>query len=156
MKGIDAEIAEFFNETAAGVTKPIVIIDDATNRRLRWMIHKRVLVVMVVTYFAQTLDKGYVKTLCDHGGRPLIWRQDFELCLHHGDPTRHEASRAAVCMADHMWCVDVVSSRHILRTQQCLHYSSLHRNVCDDTRVMVWHTEYFCSTVSAGNSRPIG
>ncbi|EIM88123.1 MFS general substrate transporter [Stereum hirsutum FP-91666 SS1] len=58
MKGIDAEIAEFFNETAAGVTKPIVVIDDATNRRLRWMIHKRVLVVMVVTYFAQTLDKG--------------------------------------------------------------------------------------------------
>lgn len=60
MKGIDAEIAEFFNETAAGVTKPIVVIDEATNRRLRWMIHRRVLLVMVVTYFAQTLDKGYV------------------------------------------------------------------------------------------------
>lgn len=60
MKGIDAEVAQFFSETAAGATKPVVAIDDATNRRLRWMIHKRVLVVMVVTYFAQTLDKGYV------------------------------------------------------------------------------------------------
>ena len=54
-----------------------VEIDEATDRRLRWMVHKRVLVrvhasgytvtglitvalqvVMVVTYFAQTLDKG--------------------------------------------------------------------------------------------------
>lgn len=60
MKGIDAEVAQFFNETAAGVTKPVVEIDEATNKRLRWMIHRRVLVVMVVTYFAQTLDKGYV------------------------------------------------------------------------------------------------
>ncbi len=55
--GIDAEIANFFAE-AAPVTKDIVI-DEVTNRRLRWMIHKRVLLVMVVTYFAQTLDKGY-------------------------------------------------------------------------------------------------
>jgi hypothetical protein len=54
-------------------------IDEATNKRLRWMIHKRVLLVMVsaclylviclwfksfssqvVTYFAQTLDKGTI------------------------------------------------------------------------------------------------
>ncbi|EIN10598.1 MFS general substrate transporter [Punctularia strigosozonata HHB-11173 SS5] len=53
--GIDAEIAQFFAET----DKPIYI-DPETNRRLRWMVHKRVLVVMVVTYFAQTLDKGTI------------------------------------------------------------------------------------------------
>jgi len=35
-----------------------VVIDEATNARVRWMVHKRVLVVMVTTYFAQTLDKG--------------------------------------------------------------------------------------------------
>ncbi|KII95361.1 hypothetical protein PLICRDRAFT_170021 [Plicaturopsis crispa FD-325 SS-3] len=54
--GIDAEVAQFFAENQADAAK--IVIDDATNVRLRWMIHKRVLVVMVVTYFAQTLDKG--------------------------------------------------------------------------------------------------
>lgn len=38
--GIDNEIANFF---ASQGTAPIVI-DDATNARLRWMVHKRVLV----------------------------------------------------------------------------------------------------------------
>ncbi|KAJ4473483.1 MFS general substrate transporter [Lentinula lateritia] len=58
--GIDAEVAEFFASLAPDTSKggKAVVIDDATNRRLRWMIHKRVLVVMVVTYFCQTLDKG--------------------------------------------------------------------------------------------------
>ncbi|KAG7449332.1 MFS general substrate transporter [Guyanagaster necrorhizus] len=51
--GIDAEVANFFASQDAPA-----VVDDATNRRLRWLIHKRVLVVMVVTYFAQTLDKG--------------------------------------------------------------------------------------------------
>ncbi|KAJ7576126.1 major facilitator superfamily domain-containing protein [Mycena floridula] len=54
-RGIDAEVAQFFGDAH----KPVVI-DDETNKRLRWMIHKRVLVVMVVTYFAQTLDKGTI------------------------------------------------------------------------------------------------
>ncbi|KAF5393940.1 hypothetical protein D9757_000166 [Collybiopsis confluens] len=59
--GIDAEVAEFFAHAADACKdgKPIVI-DEKTNIRLRWMIHKRVLVVMVVTYFCQTLDKGTV------------------------------------------------------------------------------------------------
>ncbi|KAJ6629145.1 MFS general substrate transporter [Mycena sp. CBHHK59/15] len=52
--GIDAEVAQFFAQNAS---KPVVI-DEATNVRLRWMVHKRVLAVMVITYFAQTLDKG--------------------------------------------------------------------------------------------------
>ncbi|KAJ7499069.1 MFS general substrate transporter [Mycena latifolia] len=52
--GIDAEVAQFF---AAQANEPVVI-DEATNLRLRWMVHKRVLTVMVITYFAQTLDKG--------------------------------------------------------------------------------------------------
>ena len=56
--GIDAEVAKFFADSSRPSGE---IIDKATNERLRWMIHKRVLVVMVVTYFAQTLDKGSVK-----------------------------------------------------------------------------------------------
>ncbi|KAH8106299.1 MFS general substrate transporter [Cristinia sonorae] len=55
--GIDAEVAKFF---ADGAETRGIEIDDATNRRLRWMIHKRVLVVMVTTYFAQSLDKGTI------------------------------------------------------------------------------------------------
>ncbi|KAF7352941.1 MFS general substrate transporter [Mycena venus] len=53
--GIDAEVAQFF--ATQGHDGPVVI-DEETNKRLRWMVHKRVLVTMVVTYFAQTLDKG--------------------------------------------------------------------------------------------------
>ncbi|KAF7355160.1 MFS general substrate transporter [Mycena sanguinolenta] len=52
--GIDAEVAQFF---ATQVHEPVVI-DEETNKRLRRMVDKRVMVVMVVTYFAQTLDKG--------------------------------------------------------------------------------------------------
>ncbi|CAE6341464.1 unnamed protein product [Rhizoctonia solani] len=54
--GIDAEVANFF---AAREGKNIVI-DEATNKRLKRMIDKRVLLVMVVTYFLQTLDKGTI------------------------------------------------------------------------------------------------
>ncbi|KAI0788160.1 hypothetical protein C8Q74DRAFT_1216620 [Fomes fomentarius] len=54
--GIDAEVAEFFAKQ--GTSGPIEI-DEETNRRLRWMVHKRVLVVMVTIYFAQALDKGW-------------------------------------------------------------------------------------------------
>ncbi|KAF7331961.1 hypothetical protein MKEN_00076400 [Mycena kentingensis (nom. inval.)] len=52
--GIDAEVAQFF----AQADQTPVVISEAENVRLRWMVHKRVLTVMVITYFAQTLDKG--------------------------------------------------------------------------------------------------
>lgn len=35
-----------------------VEIDEATNKRLRKMIDRRVLVIMILTYFLQALDKG--------------------------------------------------------------------------------------------------
>ncbi|KAJ7576561.1 MFS general substrate transporter [Mycena floridula] len=53
-RDIDAEVAQFFGDAH----KPVVI-DDETNKHLRWMIHKRVLVVMAVTYFAQTLTINF-------------------------------------------------------------------------------------------------
>lgn len=46
-KGIDAEVAEFLAQ-ASSDTKGKVI-DEATNKRLRWMIHKRILVCVVMT-----------------------------------------------------------------------------------------------------------
>lgn len=53
-KGVDAEVAQFF----AAQEGERVVITDSENRRLRMKVHKRVLTVMVVTYFAQSLDKG--------------------------------------------------------------------------------------------------
>ncbi|QRV84106.1 major facilitator superfamily transporter [Ceratobasidium sp. AG-Ba] len=54
--GIDAEVANFF--AAQGDKK--IVIDEATNKRLKRMIDKRVLFVMVTTYFCQALDKGTI------------------------------------------------------------------------------------------------
>jgi hypothetical protein len=48
---VDKEVAKYASET-------IVEVDEETNTRLRRMIDKRVLAVMVFTYFIQTLDKG--------------------------------------------------------------------------------------------------
>ncbi|KAH7107946.1 MFS general substrate transporter [Auriculariales sp. MPI-PUGE-AT-0066] len=53
-RGIDSEVANFFAQEEG----ERIVIDEAENKRLRTMVHKRVLIVMVVTYFAQTLDKG--------------------------------------------------------------------------------------------------
>ncbi|KAH8898130.1 major facilitator superfamily transporter [Thozetella sp. PMI_491] len=48
---VDKEVAAYASET-------VVEIDEATNKRLKRMIDKRILLVMVVTYFVQALDKG--------------------------------------------------------------------------------------------------
>jgi hypothetical protein len=37
--GIDSEVADFFASS-----NKVIVIDEATNVRLRWMVHKRVLV----------------------------------------------------------------------------------------------------------------
>ncbi|KAL3448289.1 major facilitator superfamily domain-containing protein [Aspergillus insuetus] len=48
---VDKEIAQYAGGEA-------IVIDEATNKRLRKMIDRRVLVIMVCTYFLQALDKG--------------------------------------------------------------------------------------------------
>ncbi|KAJ5169212.1 uncharacterized protein N7482_004806 [Penicillium canariense] len=48
---VDQEVAKYATNTA-------IEIDEATNKRLKHMIDKRILVVMMVTYFLQCLDKG--------------------------------------------------------------------------------------------------
>lgn len=37
---------------------PGIEIDEATDKRLFWMITRRILVIQIVTYFFQSLDKG--------------------------------------------------------------------------------------------------
>ncbi|KAH2464708.1 hypothetical protein KXV71_003371, partial [Aspergillus fumigatus] len=49
---------ELDQETAAYANSTAIHVDKATNRRLFWMINRRVLVCMLATYFCQALDKG--------------------------------------------------------------------------------------------------
>lgn len=48
---VDDEVAKYASEAR-------VVIDEATNTRLRRLIDRRVLIIMVITYFLQALDKG--------------------------------------------------------------------------------------------------
>lgn len=48
---VDAEVAKYTSDVR-------VDIDEATNKRLRKLIDRRVLAIMIFTYFLQALDKG--------------------------------------------------------------------------------------------------
>ena len=48
---VDKEVAKYASEI-------IVEIDEETNNRLKRLIDRRILVIMVFTYFIQALDKG--------------------------------------------------------------------------------------------------
>lgn len=48
---VDKEVAKYASET-------VVEISEAENKRLRRLIDKRVLSIMIFTYFLQALDKG--------------------------------------------------------------------------------------------------
>ena len=50
---VDKEVAEY-----AGGER--VVVDPETDKRLKKMIDRRVLVIMIVTYFLQALDKGTI------------------------------------------------------------------------------------------------
>jgi hypothetical protein len=48
---VDPEVAKYASEK-------VIPIDDETNKRLKRLIDRRVLVIIVFTYFLQALDKG--------------------------------------------------------------------------------------------------
>lgn len=48
---LDPEVAKY-------ATTEVIEIDEVTNRRLRRMIDRRILPIMVISYFLQALDKG--------------------------------------------------------------------------------------------------
>ncbi len=54
-RGIDAELAVFLAQ--ASVNKKGQVIDEATNRRLRWLIHKRILVCLFLAYINLCLHR---------------------------------------------------------------------------------------------------
>jgi hypothetical protein len=59
---VDPEVAKYASQRA-------VEIDEATNKRLKRMIDKRILAVMVGTYFLQALDKGTISFVAIMGIR---------------------------------------------------------------------------------------
>ena len=76
---VDKEIAKYATDGA-------IEIDEATNKRLKKMIDKRVLVVMMFTYLLQTLDKGALSFASIMGIKTdahLVGQQvrELELCI---------------------------------------------------------------------------
>ncbi|KAH6889804.1 major facilitator superfamily domain-containing protein [Thelonectria olida] len=51
-------VGEGDEHTNLYVTGPAVEIDAPTNKRLFWKINRRILVIQLITYFCQSLDKG--------------------------------------------------------------------------------------------------
>ncbi|OLN89761.1 putative transporter C460.05-like protein 4 [Colletotrichum chlorophyti] len=68
---VDQEVANYASEAA-------LQIDQATNKRLKRMIDKRVLGVMIFTYFMQSLDKGTMSFASIMGVIPDTNLQDQE------------------------------------------------------------------------------
>lgn len=106
-RGIDAEVADFFGDKNA----PRIVMSEEENVRVRWLVHKRVLTVLVITYFAQALDKGCVPRLlffAFHGCYHLRTTshahvpQDYKLCQHYGITRGHGLEGTRVCVAHHL------------------------------------------------------
>lgn len=67
-------------------TDPHIVIDAATDRRLFWKITRRVLVIQVITYFCQSLDKGilnYASIMGIKDDTHLVGQQVRFLCVRH-------------------------------------------------------------------------
>ena len=65
------------------MSDPGVQIDAATDRRLFWKITRRVLVIQVITYFCQSLDKGilnYASIMGLKDDTHLVGQQVRRLC----------------------------------------------------------------------------
>lgn len=79
---VDQEIAKY--ATATGIE-----LSPETNKRLKSAIDKRVLVVMVITYFIQALDKGTLSFASIMGIKTDLALHGQQVCpgSFHGPPT---------------------------------------------------------------------
>ena len=76
---VDQEVAKYASEVK-------VVIDAATNSRLKKLIDRRVLVIMILTYFLQALDKGTLSFASIMGIQQdthLVGQQVYVLCTKH-------------------------------------------------------------------------
>ncbi|KAJ5771590.1 hypothetical protein N7520_002119 [Penicillium odoratum] len=58
LKKEDMDLTRVDKEIQMYAARGQVVVDEATNKRLKRMIDRRVLVIMICTYFLQALDKG--------------------------------------------------------------------------------------------------
>jgi hypothetical protein len=70
---VDEEVAKYASET-------IVQVDEATSKRLKRMIDKRVLAIMIGTYLVQTLDKGTMSFASIMGIIPQTHLHGTQVC----------------------------------------------------------------------------
>lgn len=70
---VDEEVAKYASET-------IVQVDEATSKRLKQMIDKRVLAIMIGTYLVQTLDKGTMSFASIMGIIPQTHLHGTQVC----------------------------------------------------------------------------
>lgn len=72
---VDKEIAQYADGG-------MIEVDEATSKRLRRKIDRRVLVVMILTYFLQALDKGTMSFASIMGIREYAGLQDGNKVIH--------------------------------------------------------------------------
>lgn len=89
---VDKEIAAYAGEE-------VVEIDEETSKRLRRMIDKRVLVIMICTYFLQALDKGTMSFSSIMGIREYAGLEDGNK-VHTLSPSRPLAEATLTVMPD--------------------------------------------------------
>lgn len=93
---VDKEVAEY-----AGGER--VVIDEETDKRLKNMIDRRVLVIMILTYFLQALDKGTISFVS-------IMNMPEDLNLKDQEVSSRRESQTATISAEEMWMLTEHSS----------------------------------------------
>src|ERR1700753_3586947 len=93
-KRLDPEVAKY----ATGNSQ---LISDPEDRRLKRLIDRRVLVVMVFTYFLQTLDKGTVAFASIMGFTTDLNLEGQQVCAEYYLKHRSATNYGPVLMADH-------------------------------------------------------
>lgn len=71
---VDGEVAKYASDSK-------IAIDEATNSRLKKMIDRRVLAIMIFTYFLQALDKGTLSFASIMGIQKYANLHDQQVCL---------------------------------------------------------------------------
>lgn len=88
------------DEQTARYATEAVEIDAATNKRLFWKINKRILTVMLATYFCQSLDKGTLNFASIMGIKTDAHLKGQEVC-------KTPEERYGVAFSSLMRCVTV-------------------------------------------------
>lgn len=75
----DIDYARVDKEVQEYALRGQIDVDDTTSKRLRCMIDRRVLIIMIFTYFLQALDKGTMSFSSIMGLRTQLHLQDQQV-----------------------------------------------------------------------------